>query len=660
MIRFLQTPGKTKKIVLGGLLLIICGAMVVTLVPGGILGDAFGFGNLEKGVLAKVGNEDVTSTEVDQTARRIGRQQFGGRSLPSQFLPFLRQNAAQQLILQKAEIFEAGRLGLKVTDAELRDELQHGQLAQMFFPNGQFIGQAAYENFVQSQNMTVPQFEELLKAELLRNKLQTAVVAPVTVSQGNIEQEFKRQNTKVKFEYAVITPEDLMKQVHPTESELKAFYESHKKQYENSIPEKRQVRYVLTDTPTMEKKVEVTQQDLQRYYNEHQDEYRVADQVLVRHILIKTPLPGPDGKVDPKGAEEARKKAQSILDQLKKGGNFAELAKKYSQDPDSAKDGGSLGWIGRGRIPEFEKTVFSLKPGQTSDLVQSSSGFHIIHVDDKQQAHLKTLNEVKSEIEPIIRRQKAQAAADRLSSQLQGKARSLGLEKAAQDAGLQVVTSGYVNRTDTLPGLGAAPDFMTAVFASNVKAPPETVQTAQGYVVYQVIDSKPPATPTFEEARSRVESDYKSDRVNTMLGQKVQELADRAHAEHDLKKAAQQVGATLKTSDLVTMNSQVPDLGSMSGDASAVFSLKQGEISNPIRTGRGWAVVTLLEKQEPPASDLAQNSERLREELLQRKRDEALQLFVTGLRERLEKEGKIRINKDEWNRLTTATPESGD
>src|SRR6185312_2773444 len=87
MIRFLQTPGKTKKIVLGGLLVVICGAMVITLVPGGILGDAFGYGAPQGNVLAKVGDEDVTVAEVQQTARDMGKQQFP-RGFPSQFLPY--------------------------------------------------------------------------------------------------------------------------------------------------------------------------------------------------------------------------------------------------------------------------------------------------------------------------------------------------------------------------------------------------------------------------------------------------------------------------------------------------------------------------------------------------------------------------------------------
>src|SRR5207253_1456698 len=125
-------------------------------------------------------------------------------------------------------------------------------------------------------------------------------------------------------------------------------------------------------------------------------------------ILVKTPPAGADGKVDQKAMDDAKAKAEGILKQLKAGAKFEDLAKRNSDDPGSAKNGGSLGWIGRGHtVPEFEKLAFSLPKGGTSELVKSSYGFHIIHVDDKQDAHVKSLDEVKAQIEPLIKQQKA-------------------------------------------------------------------------------------------------------------------------------------------------------------------------------------------------------------------------------------------------------------
>ncbi|HXZ79118.1 MAG TPA: peptidyl-prolyl cis-trans isomerase [Terriglobales bacterium] len=652
MIRFLQTPGKAKKIVLGGLLVIICGAMVITLVPGGILGDAFGFSAVPKGVLAKVGDREIGMQEVEQQARQVARRNFQG-NVPAGLMPFLRQRAAESLIQQKALLSLADRMGLRATDADLQDELQHGSFAPYFFPNGNFIGADAYESFVNQRiNMSVPQFEQAMKDDLTLHKLMAAVQGPIVVSPQEVEAEARQQNTKVKILYAVISPDELMKQIKATETELKAFYEQNKARYVNSIPEKRQVRYVVIDPSKLESQVQVTPQDLQRYYHDHEGEFRVPEQILLRQIVVRVPLAGPDGKVDPKAVQEARAKAEDIAKKLQGGANFADLAKKYSDDGESAKEGGLVGWVARGRLPEIENQAFSLAKGQSSGVVQSSIGFHILHVDDKQQAHLKTPEEVKSQIEPIIRRDKAQRLAENVANAIESQGHSGDLEKAAKAKGQEVLTSAFVTRNDTLPGIGTAPEVMSAIFSSPAKAPPEVAHTPQSNVIYQVTEIKPPATPSFEDIKTRVEQDFKSERANAMLGQRTQEVADRAKADHDLKKAAQQLGAELRTSELVTESSQVPEIGVMSGPASVVFTMKPGEISGPLNTGRNGVVLSVLEKQEASGEELAKASAQVRESLLQRKREEAMGLFVSDLRQRMEKEGKIKINKQEWERIT--------
>ena len=661
MIRFLQTPGPMKKIILGGLLLIICAAMVITLVPGGV-GSAFGFGAPPRGVVARVAGEDVTTLAVQREARQMLRQQMPkAGAQAAMLLPFFASRAAENLINQKVLMVEAERLGLRANDEELRDELQHGRYAQVFFPEGKFIGQDEYEARLRQADVSVPEFEQGVKSELLFDKLRNLVTASAAVTDAEVRKEFDRRNTKVKFDYAVLRKDDLLKNIHPTDAELKAFYERNKGTYNNSIPEKRKLRYVVLETARVEAQTEVTHDDLQAYYDQHRDEFRVPEQVNVRHILIKTPLPGPDGKADAKGAEEARKKAEDVLKQIKSGANFAELAKKYSEDPGSAKNGGSLNWIGRGRtVPEFEKAAFSLPKGGTSDLVQSSYGFHIIHVDDKQDAHLKTLDEVKDQIQTVIKQQKAARAADSQASALLTQARTAGLDKAAATRGLQVISTDFVSRTDSLPGIGNSPEFMNAAFEQREKSPPDQVQVTQGVVVYEVTAIKPPATPSFEEIRSRVETEFKNERVAALLSQKTKELSDRAKAEHDLKKAAKEIGATVKTTDFVLPDGQVPDLGNLSGPAAVVFSMKPGEISGPIENGNTGAVLSLLQKQEPSAQDFAAKKDQIRDSLLQSKQQELFGLFVQNLREQMEKSGKIKINEDEMKSLSRSqAPEEG-
>jgi peptidyl-prolyl cis-trans isomerase D len=653
MIRFLQTPGPIKKIVLGGLLTIISVFMVITLVPGFGSTDFFSSAPT-RGIVAKVAGADITTQEVQRQAREMVRQQFPrGGAQAGMLLPFFASQAAQQLIQRQALIAEAEHLGLKATDEAVREELQHGRYSQVFFPGGNFIGQPAYEQMLQDHDLTPTLFERSVKEDILIDKLRSLVAGSAMVTDVEIRQRFEKENGKVKFDYAVLRKDDILKGLHPTDQELKAFYDRNKATYNNSIPEKRKIKYVLIDSAKLQSAAQVSSQELQAYYDQHRDEYRVPEQVNVRQILIKTPLPGADGKVDQKGIDDARKKADDILKQLKAGAKFEDLAKKYSEDP-SSKDGGSVGWIKRGGfpVPEVDKAAFSLSKGGTSDVINAGYAFVILRIDDKQDAHLKTLAEVKDQIEPILKQQKAQQAAESQASALLSQARSGGLDKAAAAKSLPVVATDFISSTDTLPGIGTAPQFTEAVFAAAEKSPPDQVQVPQGFAIFELEAIKPASTPTFEEIRTRVETEFKNERSGILLTQKTQELSDRAKADHDLKKAAKELGATMKTSDFVVPDGQVPDIGSMSGAAAVAFTLKPGDISGPVDSGNTGAVLTILDKQAPTDADFAAKKDQIRDALMQGKQTELFGLFMANLREQMEKSGKIKINEQEMKSLT--------
>ncbi len=660
MIRFLQTPGPIKKYVLGGLLVLITVAMCWYLVPSAG-NSGYNFGGAKQGVVAQVGTAEITADEVRTTARQMLQQQMpqGGANM-SMLLPFFSQRAAEQLITRQALISEAEHLGMRVTPDEVKDELQHGRYAATFFPGGNFIGQQEYEDMLQRANLTPAKFEDEVGKDILLTKLQALISGSAGVSDAEIHEQFVKQNSKVKFEYAVLKQDDIKKGLHPTDAELKSYFDTHKGSYANSIPEKRKVKYAILDTAKVEASVQITQSDLQNYYDQHRDQYRVPEQVKVSHILIKTPLPGPDGKIDEKGVTEAQHRAEDILKQLKSGTKFETLAEKYSEDPGSAKQGGSLGWIGRGQtVPEFEKVAFSLPKGQMSDLVKSSYGFHIIRVDDKQDAHMKSLDEVKSEIEPQLKRQKAQQLLQHEADNLLADAQKNGIDAAAAKDHIPVITSDYFSRKDMLPGLGPSPQFMDAVFAATDKGKPDMAPAAEGTVVFELLDTKPASTPTLEEIRSKVEEDFKNDQSRTLLNQKIQELSDRAKAEHDLKRAAKELGATLKTSDLVLPDAQVPEVGSMAGAASVAFSMKPGEISGPINNGSDAVVLSVLENQQPSEAEYAAKRDQIRDQLVQGKQQERFALFVSNLVDEMTKSGKIKRNEEELKALTRTGAEAG-
>lgn len=643
MIRFLQTPGRVQKVLLIGFLSVVCIMMVVTLVPGGMLGDLVG-GSVSADSVAKVDGQDVTNQEVDQAARSMMQQ----RHIPEQFRSLILPQAVDAVVMRKVYLREGERLGLRATDDDLRFEMQHGPISQALYPNGTFIGADKYRDLVASQfNLSVPQFEQELRDDITMRKLRTVLGAGVYVSNTDLRDAFDKQKTRVKFDYAVLTTADLEKSVTVDDSELRAYYEKNQQQFANTVPEQRKVKYVVIDPARLPNPAKATADALQSYYRQHADEFRVPESVKVRHILIKLPLPGPDGKVDAKQAATAQAKAQDVLSQLRKGGDFAALAKKYSDDTATAKDGGLVGQLvqGSGSAPEIEKVAFGLNKGQISDVIPTSYGFEIIRVDDRTAAHQRSLDEVRAEIEPLVAAQKNQTVAAQLARTVESQAASGGLDKAAAANGLQVQESGFISRNDSLPGIGTSPQLTDAVFGMKANAAPASVSLASGYAVAQVAEVKPPSTPTFEQVKDRIASELKQQKAQSMLAQKLQELSEKARASHNLKDAAKAVGATVKTSDLVAPDGQVPDIGALASSAPQVFDMKPGDISQPINLGLKGVVIDLLEKTAPSDAEFELTKNQLKAALLDNKRSEVEEAFVVALRNRLQKAGKLVIDK---------------
>ena len=659
MIRFMQTSATFKKYVLTSILVVICVAMAWYLVPS-FTGQ--GLGNSPNNpVLATVAGSDITTAAVRKQAIQMIEQQYpNARGQAATLVPFVAVNAKEQLINQKVLLAEARRMGFKATPDDIRQELEHGELAATFFPGGKFIGMQAYEDLLASHDLTREEFEQSIGDSILIRKLQAAVSGGATVTDTEVRKEFEKRYTKVKFDYAVLKKDDILKTLHPTEPELQAFYERNNQTYINSIPEKRRIKYVVLDNARMLAQTQVTQQQLEDYYNQHRNEFRIPEQVTVRQIVINKPLPGPDGKVDQKALDAVRAKADDVAKQLKAGGNFADLAKKYSDD--ATKEKGGL--VGSVRPEVFQEAtvknaVTSTPKGQSSDVISAGYAFVIIHVDDRQEARVKPLSEVRDQIEPLIKQENAAQEAQRVADQLLYQARANGssLEKAAASKGLQITTTDFVTSRDALPGIGADPQFMNMVFAQGKNAPPDVASVHSGFVIYQVTDIKPPSTPTFAEIRDRLENEFKNERAAQLLSQKTQELADQAKTKHDLRKAAKEAGAQVKTSDFVAPDGQVPDIGSMAGPAAVAFTLKPGEISGPINAGSTGAVFSLLERQAPTDQDFAAKKDQIRETLTQEKQNEVFGLFLSNVRDQMQKDGKIKVNQAQLESLTKARSE---
>jgi peptidyl-prolyl cis-trans isomerase D len=647
MIRILQQDNRLIKIIFAVIITVACGTMVITLVPGifdnaGDSGPNGAYATVRgPGFFGRFAGDaiPIKSTDVDQLAQRQLQQQH----LPDFLMPYMTQRAGQVLVQRAILKREADNMHLEVSDEDLRRELQTGPFAQYLFPNGQYIGDDGYMNFVQSNFQTNrSDFESKVKSDMELNRLQALITGGVTVSDQAVRDAYRVQGTKVKFDYAVLSSDDVSKTINPTEAQLQSFFKTNQARYATAIPETRKIQYVAFDASNLPGgKPQVTDAEIQAYYKQHQDQYAVKDQVKVRHILIAVPQ-GADSKTD----AAAKAKAEDLLKQIKNGGNFAELAGKNSDDPGSKTQGGELGWLDRGKtVPEFDKEAFSLAPGKTSDVIKTQFGYHILQVEDKKTAHERPLEEVKAEIVPVLEQQKAGAAEQTFATQLAADAKANGLEKAATSKGLHAVTTDYLAKDGVIAGLADGSGLLTQAFAATKAAPPTAVSTGNGFAIFQVEDIKAAHAPDFATYKDHILSDYREQQVPALLSAQLSKLGDRARVLNDLKKAAAEMNIPVKTSDFVGKDGQVPDLGAMSGPGAVAFTLAKGAISGPINAGRVGIVLAVLDKQEPTADDIAKNFEKMRAQLLSQQQDEIFRVYMGNLTEKYEKGGGIRYSK---------------
>jgi peptidyl-prolyl cis-trans isomerase D len=646
MIRFLQS--KDNRLVKAIFIVIIGAAvitMVVTLIPG-IFQDAAVTADTYATVYPHwysrftFTGEKISMTRVQEIAQQQMQRQRLPEQYASMFMPRFMAQAGQQLILQKILLAKAASLGIVATDDDVRSFLKTGQLGEYLFPKGQFIGEDKYKQFVSQQfSMTTGDFEKAVADDIEIQRLRSLITAGVTVSDNEIRDTYKKQNIKIKFDYAVISQDDLRKQINPSDADLQAFFTKNAARYANAVPEERKITYfAFTADQVPGGAPKVSDQEIQAYFQAHQAEYQVPEQSKSRHILIK--FPGGTSKTD----AEAKAKAEALLKQIKAGGDFAELAKKNSEDPGSGAQGGELGFARKGAmVPEFDNAIFTQKIGDVT-LVHTQFGYHIIQVEERQEKHDQPLAEVKPAIEATLIRQKETASEAAYAGALAAEAQKNGLAKTAAAHHLEVVTTPSLNAQGIIPGLPDGSQVISKAFSAKLNGDPQSAQSGEGYAIFQVTGITAAHAPTFADWKSKVATDYADERLPQLLAEKTKELADKAKADHDLAKAAKEVGATVKTSDLVGDQAQVPDLGQLGSVAPQLFNLNPGDISGPINAQRTGVVAKIDDKVSPTPDEIAKNLDQTRDQILNQRQEEVFGIFVSNAQDEYKKAKLIAIN----------------
>jgi peptidyl-prolyl cis-trans isomerase D len=654
MIRFLQQDNRVVKALFVVIIAAASVSMVVYLIPG-----LTGQGAVSAGTYAVVyphwyskffaSGEPISQERVSAQARQQLQQRNPQYASNPMIVSLFEQQVGQQMVQQQILLAEAAKLGISANSSDVAQFLHEGQAGQVLFPNGKFIGQDQYASLISSRfDMSVADFEESVRHDITIQRLRAYVTAGLSVSEKEARDQYLKNGTKIKFEYAVISSDDIRKSINPTDADLEAFFKKNAARYANAVPEERTISYfAFTPNDVPGGVQQPTQQEIEAYYNAHKSEYSVQEQAKARHILIQVPQ-GADAKTD----AAAKAKAEDILKQIQNGANFADLAKKNSDDPGSKDSGGELGFAQRGHmVPEFDQAIFTQKIGDTK-IVKTQYGYHLVQVEERTPAHSQSLAEVLPTIQATLLRQKSSGAQDAFARALTSEAIKNGLDKTAAAHHLQVVTTPPVNASGVIPALPDGTQLIAHAFEAKASDPPQSAPTGEGYAIFQVKSVIAAHAPTFADWKSHVADDYRNEQVPALLSQKTAELAAKAKAGNDLAKAAKEMGASFKTSDLVDQTGQVPDLGAVGQVAPQLFQMAPGTMSGPLNAGRTGVVAKLVDKQQPSDADIAKNLDQTRDQLLEQRRQEAFEIFANSIITEYKKNNRVRINAKAQSPLT--------
>jgi peptidyl-prolyl cis-trans isomerase D len=574
------------------------------------------------------------------------RQQFGGTINDS----LLRQLGVEQQVLssmidEQVALIEAERNGIRVSDEELAQQIFSIPALQ---ENGRFIGEPRYTQLLQAQlpPLTKTEFEENLRRSLIIDKLRAAVTDWMAVSDTELSREFTQRNEKVKLQLVTLTADAFRDKVTVTDADVAAYYDMHKAEFR--VGERRTIKYLLLDRDLQRQKVVVPAADIQRNYNENIAQYQTPEQVRASHILLNTA-----------GKDEAavRKQAEEILAKVKAGGDFAALAKQYSED--SSKDnGGDLDYFGKGRmVPEFEEAAWTLQPGQVSDLVKSQFGFHIIKLVDKRAGTTRTLDQVRPQIQEQLALQISDQQIIDLATKLEARIKAPGhLDEVAGELGLSVQESGAFELADPVPGLGAAPQVASTAFTLKDNEVSAAIASPRGPVFIAVAGKTDPYVPKLEEVTDRVRTELIRSRATELSRQRAAGIAAslKGASAADFAARAKTQGFEAKDTDQVARGAALPDIGISPEVDKVVFTLPAGSVSDPIVSGDGTVIVRVDERDAVTPEEFAQGKEAFRAELLGERRNRFFTAFMNKAKARV----TVEIKQDVLRRVTAAQSSS--
>lgn len=575
--------------------------------------------------------------QYDQTINSM-RDQFGG-SLPSGLLEQL--NIKQQVInkLVQSALLRQGaqKIGIYVSDQELQNAIKE----MAAFQNNGFFDVNQYEQILAGNRMTVSQFEEGMRYDLLSAKVLDHLGRFGHVSPAALQDIFNYQYRGLKLDYVSFSPDAFKDKVEKTDALLAPFFEANKTKYQTAPQVKiKSLQFLFADfaedsTPDDEA--------IEKYYQTNIDSYSLPERRKARHILIKMTA---TDSAEQKAAK--RKQIDAIAAEVKTGKDFAELAKKHSEDS-SAKQGGDLGLFGRGQmIKPFEDAVFAMQEGQTSDVVETTFGLHLIKLEKIEAAKTQSLDEVKAAIvtklSAAASKNKAFQAANEAYEQIivAGSLAKYTETKSTEDKGGKISASELFSQQNPPEDLQDSPELVNAAFTLNKGELSSIVESSKGYAILLVDDKIPPAQQELSAVRDTVEGDFIAAESIKLTKQAAEALHAKIKAGGSLAQEAKALTLEMQSTPFISRanNSEAKLPGQIVQEALSLS--EQNPLLDKVASDNNtFYVVAYNASQEPDQTLFDEKRAELEAKLVQERKNDLVTAWIETLRQK----SKISTNE---------------
>ncbi len=553
------------------------------------------------------------------------RSQFGG-SLDHNLLKSLdlKRRALDQLINRGLLLQQARRLNFRATKQELALAIQR---MPAFQNNGQFDPRQ-YQRVLALSRMNPEIFEESMREDMLIERMQGVVLGSVKASDGEAFETYKWREEKVDLEYVLFEPSSY-KDAEVTPEEMESHFSKNNKTYET--PPKVKVKYLRFGFKELEPEVDVSEAEISQYFDLNLDNYGTPKKVKARHILFRVAPNEKDEEI-----EVTRKKALEVLKEAKGGADFAELARKHSDDPGSKTKGGDLGFFARERmVKPFSDAAFSMKPGEISEPVKTPFGWHIIKVEQIQEAKEPDLAEAKDKIRTKLAKEAARTLAyDRAEEMYEASYGAGHMADAAKAQQLEVQETGFFASNDRVEGIKQARKFAEVAFQLRDDEVSEPAELADGYYILEVVERKPAAIPSLEEVKEKVKSDVLGLRQDDLARKDAEEFLKALKQGAEFQAEAKNRKLEAKTTGLFKRLGSIPGIGFEQDIVDTAFLL---DTSSPLpdhvaKAKKGYYVIRLKEQKEAEPGGFESNKSETKASIISQKRQKIMDEWFAQLR----------------------------